>query len=72
MHANFSNKCIAIAVEKTLVLFQNEKFLEFKVLELDENINCLIVSRNSEFILCGLSDGRIIGVYNTGVSVFTV
>lgn len=70
--ATFSNKRIAIAIDSTLIIFENEAFSDGKSLNFDAKIDCLTVSSDGSLIICGLSNGSICGVHFKGMPVFNM
>ena len=70
--AALQNKRILIAVDRSLILLEDENTADCRFLCFDASIDCFAVSKSGDLIVCCLSDGNIHGVYIKGIAVFNL
>lgn len=66
VRATFRNEHVVVAIDKILYLLDkdliNGKSQNTNVLAFPENIDCLTISSDGSLIICGLSDGSMVGL----------
>lgn len=78
LRATFRNEHVVVAIDNTLHLLEkdliNGRSESAKVLGFPFNIDCLTISSDGLLIICGLSDGSIVGIclaYLSSGPIFT-
>ncbi|XP_070501724.1 kinetochore-associated protein 1 [Chironomus tepperi] len=64
------NKSIIIAVDKSLIIIEDEAAMDCKFLCFGAEINCFTFSQCGSYIVCCLSDGNIHGIHVKGFQIF--
>lgn len=68
--SSIQNKSIIIAVDKSLILIEDETTMDCKFLCFGAEINCFTFSLCGSYIVCCLSDGSIHGIHIKGFLIF--
>ncbi|EDV30384.2 uncharacterized protein Dana_GF22970 [Drosophila ananassae] len=63
---------MAIAIDKTLLLLEDELVAKCSCLSFGATIEAIAMSASGNLIICGLSDGEVHGVYIKGLLLFSV
>lgn len=70
--ASVQNKKMFIAIDKTVVLLEDENIAKCSFLSFNSQIDIVTISKSGNLIVCGLSDGEIHGVCINGVPLFNL
>lgn len=67
VQAHVKSQKMMIAVDKSIVVLENENNVECRFLSVDALIDCFAMSQSGEITICGLAGGRVIGIFIRGI-----
>ncbi|XP_055841706.1 uncharacterized protein LOC129908902 [Episyrphus balteatus] len=70
--ASVQNRKMFIAIDKTVVLLEDENIAKCSFLSFNSQIDIVTISNSGNLIVCGLSDGEIHGVCINGIPLFNL
>ncbi|XP_037945657.1 uncharacterized protein LOC119678077 [Teleopsis dalmanni] len=72
VQATVQNKKIAIAIDQTIFLIEDENLAKCSLLSFNADINIIRTTNSGNLIICCLSNGEIHGIFIKGIPLFSL